>query len=270
MPDEPFKIGYFDEAYNTEFFVLGGWIFSRQEQAHQAAREFAAECAQYPVNPDFHMQPARDALNSQWDWGADCELTVAEKFTRRDLRFLALIDSILRHQPVGFYVVLDRNAYDRIYRGKVPKSRDSEYFVLFFHLLFGIAKHYVEAQDVEPLQPIFDTQDEFSPAVRRWFDAAVSGIAVHAPEAATILSRVPRFEHDSATPPLKAADMLTWLVLRLQANKLSDKTIGLLVDRVRHHGGMAGVLSTEILLKLRDLHRQDANALSPGEILAPL
>lgn len=270
MPEEQGKIGYFDEAYNAQFFTLGGWVFGRQAQADRAASEFAAECGQYPANPDFHMQPARDALSTQWDWGAGCQLTAAEKFKRRDERFLALIESILRHQPAGFYVVLDRGAYNAIYRGRVPKARDSEYFVLFYHLLFGIAKYYIQAGNVEPLQPIFDVQDQFSPIVRRWFGQAVADLKAHAPEAAIVLSRPPRFEHDSTTPALKAADMLMWLVLRQQSNKVSDQAIQRLLDRIKTYGGKAGLVSTHVLTKLRDLQRQDVDALEPGEVLAPL
>ena len=270
MSAGPYKIGYFDEAYNDTRFILGGWVFVSVAAADGCARDFSAECARYPINPDFHMQPARDALSEQWDWGQDCALTVAEKFIARDRRFVALLECVLRHNPTGFYVVLDRGAYDAIYRGKVPKSRDSEYFVLFYYLLFSIARHYAEAGVAQSLQPVFDMQDEFSPLVARWFNKVIFALAVRHPQAATVLSLPPRFEHDSTTPPLKAADMLTWLVLRLQTNKLGDATIKLLLDRIMEHGGKARFVDAKILTEFRALQRQDRTALAPGELLAPL
>ena len=204
---------------NEHAFILAGFV-STSEKWARFSDEWDALCRQVPQTPDFKMTIAERLKGIGTYWGNG---TLAELTARRNTKVQALASLINKYALYRINAYLDWHNYRVIARSRVPKDVDDPYFFLFFQLITAVAHHQVQTELREKVDFVFDHQGRIGETAVLWHSTLIATLPQLARD---IISSTPIFWHDKDVPPLKAADMLAWLMRRSIDDEEKDRDSG--------------------------------------------
>ena len=206
---------YIDETgthYKGAICAVAGFL-STPDRWNVLRKEWRKVCDQHPKTPDFHAYDAHNLQGDYWGWMQDQSLTIEELAVRRDTRLMDLVAVIRAHCMRALTVAIDMAAYRRVVAPRFPHQPNAAYFIMFWHIQFGITKWMVENKVDEQIQFVFDDFSVFGRNSASWHSTMLSDPGLPA-EAVKILQPLPRFAHDKDEPALKAADLFAWHMQR--------------------------------------------------------
>lgn len=205
---------FFDDSYgpNAEkdpCFVLAGFISTHSNWA-VFGDEWKAELGRDPALEYFKMNEAVRSKGGQWKGLGDIE---------RKTRLTAFVQIIQKNALVRVDSSTKRSDYERFIRGKIPQELDNPYVLSFLQVITSIAKFQKSKKWNEPIDFVFDQQQQFSKEMERWWGLVRSFVAqVFGNDIVSGIS----FKDDKEFLPLQAADLYAWLI---RNNRSQNKTI---------------------------------------------
>jgi hypothetical protein len=245
-------MAYVDETgthNGAQFCALAGFIIDACA-AVSLESAWRAECLNYPPSPNFHMQVAQDVNSAIWEWGDDCKYSLQEKISCRDARTAALVNATLSYTSLGINLWLGMKDFEAHFKGKTQERFDTPYFILFYFLLFGVAKQMVKAKKSDQIQFVFDNQLEYGPAALEWHSDAVEALKATYPAAANIIALRPQFADDDCVIPLKSADLLAWHIQRELNGRVRDANTRNILEKFEKSRGVGSHITAPMLDQL--------------------
>ncbi len=151
-----------------------------------------------PAVSAFHMTDAFGRRGNFARWSQD----------ERNRRFEHLTNAIIDHVLCSCTVYLATADYDLIVRGRVPKTLDDPFHVLFTSIVAGLFKfRQVDLPSIAPIDIVFDYQEQFG----RKSLATVDDLwPILRSEETGILGTATMRKKGQRIVPLEAADMVAW------------------------------------------------------------
>lgn len=200
--------------------VLAGFL-STPDRWKQFSEELEDLCEQEPKTPDFRMVKAT-GFRKYWP-------ATREALDKRIQDVAALI---LKHVTYRIDVVVGRDAYEFIAKGKVPPEIDDPYFLLFCNVILAVAQFMDKMKLAGTVDFVFDEQGKIGRTARSLYYAVKKYAR---PEMRQRMGQEPVFKHDRDLLPLKAADLLAWQLRRhwdveqplgIAHNEIVDQIVG--------------------------------------------
>ena len=181
-------------------FVLAGWIASPEQWA-EFSDEWKRMLRQSPRIEFFKMHQA------WWRKGQFSDWEIAD----RDQKVAALYAVIERFAMKGIKIILPSVVF-RDYSSLINHRKANDpYFLASFTMMVMISQSQERCGIDEPLDFIFDRQQELESPVQEAWDA----LARMSPDGVPRnLGKRPQFNDDKLSMPLQAADLHAWWVRR--------------------------------------------------------
>ena len=190
---------YGPNAVKDPYFVLAGFIGTYSNWATFAG-EWKAELDRDPTLQYFKMNEAVRTKSGPWKGIGDIE---------RKIRLTNLVQIIRKNALVRVDSSTKRSDFKKFIQGKIPKELDHPYVLSFFQVITSIAKFQKLNNCNEPIDFVFDQQQQFSgEIVRQWNFIRAFVVQNFGIDMVKGIS----FQDDKEFLPLQAADLYAWLI----------------------------------------------------------
>lgn len=129
----------------------------------------------------------------------------------RNRKLHALADVIARHAPWGFHASVSTRDYRALVEPEAPYPMRTPYFLLFYAIVFGVARMHEALAVDEPCDFVFDN---YSGLDKKTLPVLNDMIATSGGSWGDRISGTVQFADDKEEVAIQAADMLAWLIRR--------------------------------------------------------
>lgn len=129
----------------------------------------------------------------------------------RNRKLHALADVVARHAPWGFHASVSTRDYRELIEPVAPYPMRTPYFLLFYAIVFGIARMHEALAVNEPCSFVFDN---YSGLDKKTLPVLNDMIATSGGNWGGRISGRVQFADDKEEVAIQAADMLAWLIRR--------------------------------------------------------
>ncbi|MEO6218139.1 MAG: DUF3800 domain-containing protein [Sphingomonas sp.] len=143
----------------------------------------------------------------------------------RNRKLHALADVIARHAPWGFHASVSTSDYRELIEPVAPFPMRTPYFLLFYAIVFGVARMHEALRVDEPSDFIFDN---CSGLEKKTLPMLNDMIATSGGSWGNRISGSVRFADDKDEVAIQAADLLAWLIRREDSGPLPPEYDALL------------------------------------------
>jgi len=176
-------------------------VISRTDDLPLFASEWTDALAQEPAISHFKMKDAH-GLRGEFR-GMSSQ--------RRDEKLLSLAHVIQKYAIATVAVTTRHDDYRKVFHGKMMRSMDAPYQMMFHFTLATVHKLLKEIGKYDRVNFVFDRQLDHEVSLKESFSAMKGKMNA---DLAGLLAADPRHADDKDEVPLQAADMIAWHVRR--------------------------------------------------------